>query len=161
MLAIKGFLQRLTKISADEMFLFVMKHEMVQEEVFNLIREQLGRCEDGRGDSLGDYSTRSIVDFGKPTSSNPFLSGGGNDIRLYEFGDYYNSFSPAMLTAKIFAWRSDTLKEGLDGSITDLNDIYGNSIDDLQKESIVKLSNFILFFAQKFMRDYVERAKKG
>lgn len=156
---LKSF-QRLKTINTDSLFLFIFKQNEVQEKVFDLIREQLGRGEKGDGSEIGTYSNRSQTVFDKPTLENPFLEGGGDAIRLYDTGDYYDSFTPAAINAQFFSWRSDTLKDGDNGEVTNLNEVYGSSIDELQPESIVKLSEFLKPKAKQYIDEFIKKSFK-
>lgn len=139
-------------INLDDCFLFVHSQKDVQENLIRLNKEQLGRGEDALNQSLGLYSNVSLDLFDKPTRGNPFLQGSGDEIRLYDTGDFYRSIAIASVTKKMLLLDSDSVKQGG----TDLGEVYG-AIIGLNTKGMEEHIVFITPKTQEYIRQWLLR----
>jgi hypothetical protein len=149
-------LNTVKKLKVNVLFDNIFNRNEVKDYVTKLIKEQLGRGEDGKGESLPDYSTVSIDLYGKPTQNNPFYDpSGGDSIRLFSDGTFYNSVTVASIKKGVALLIAKSQFKGDQGESVDLQAKYGNDLITLNDESINKLCQFVLPFTIKDVRESI------
>lgn len=135
---------RVSKLSVGRVFRYVFEHQDVRDKIVQLQKEQLGRGDDSKGGQFRDYSLVSLDVYNKPTKSPFFDPSGGDSIRLYDSGRFYQSIFVRAMSEEIAIITGISQFPGDDGSEVDLTAIVGPDILGLAPESMQELKKFIL-----------------
>jgi|SRR5688572_651643 len=126
----------------EEVLASIERHETV---VTNMNTDQLFQGQDSKGNSLPDYSERSVTVFGKPSGP----------MRLFDSGAFYRGFflDTSKFPVVIFSNDSKT------GKIAELLAARGENPDDiygLQKHNLTDLAkSYVLPDLKKFFRNFI------
>lgn len=132
--------RKLNQLSPAKMETELLSIVKANEQVAtNMNTDQLFKGEDSRGDSLPDYSERSVTVFGKPPGP----------MKLFESGDFYRGFFIEADKFPVVFYSSDNKADKL-------NKNFGNDIFGLQKDNLKEFARvYVLEDFQKFIRDFI------
>jgi len=132
------YLNKIKTISKKDIWLTSVDNEVLEEvAILNTDEQLFNEGIDSNGETLGDYSEVSVEVYGKPEGH----------IKLYDEGDFYESFKVTVNNSSIKIFANDvgdydqplTVTYGLD--ILGLTEENKNIIIDLLKEKYIKYIN--------------------